>query len=82
MSEYQDWMQKVRKTGLALHIVPQSSRTPELCEAAVRQDGQALVYVPSEMRTPELCELAGSCAPRVVERCAGFLRDYGYSRFV
>lgn len=58
MSEYQEWMRAVRKTGMALHIVPQSSRTPKLCEAAVRQDGQALVFVPSEMRTPELCDLA------------------------
>lgn len=40
----------VRRDGLALQIVPEDRKTPELCRAAVMRDGRALRFCPDDVK--------------------------------
>lgn len=54
-TDERQYIELVKKNGLALQSIPEDKRTPNVCLAAVEQNGWALQFVPEDKRTSKIC---------------------------
>lgn len=54
----EEWVEMIGDNPLLLENVPESLKTPELCQIAVQEQARTLEYVPEALKMLELCLMA------------------------